>query len=152
MQIFLSVLLCFLLFQDCILPIREQKQKEYSSNDNYKTTLYNYQLEIPLLFIYKIPINDKLNLKPQIGAYVEYGLFEITNWKRDYINTNSQPDEGTYSSYFYDSPFGLLYGANVGISTFYNKYSFTLSCDISSISRLRKYPDICLFFSLGYNF
>jgi hypothetical protein len=128
------------------------KVKEYSSNNYNKETHYNYQLEIPLLFTYKFPINDKLSLKPQIGAYVAYGLFEITNWKIDYINTNTQPTEGTFTSYFYDYPFGLLFGANAGLSAFYNKYSFTLSCDISSISRLRKYPDICLFFSLGYNF
>ena len=49
----------------------------------YKVTSYNYQLEIPLLFTYKISINDKLSLKPQIGAYISYGLFEINNWQRN---------------------------------------------------------------------
>ena len=120
----------------------------------YKVTSYNYQLEIPLLFTYKISINDKLSLKPQIGAYISYGLFEINNWQRDYIGTVTPdyPTEGTYSRYFYDYPFGLLYGGNVGLSAFYNKYSFTFSCDISSYSRPQIYPDICMFFSLGYNF
>ena len=63
----------------------------------------------------------------------------------------SSPSEFSENYYFYERLY-LGFGGNIGISAFYNKYSFTLSCDISSISRLKVYPDICMFFSLGYNF
>jgi hypothetical protein len=123
----------------------------------YKEVNYNYQLEIPLLFTYKIPINEKLSLKPQIGAYISYGLFQIIKGKRDYLGIVSQnyPTEYTSYHYFYeDNSFSLSYGGNLGLSAFYNKYSFTLSCDVGSLfgSRLLHYPDICMFFSLGYTF
>ena len=124
---------------------------------------YNYQLEFPLLFTYKITINDKFSLKPQIGAYVSYTMFARTNEKRDYtsnilINT---PPEFPIDYYFYDD-FYLGFGGNVGLSAFYKKYSFTLSCDVGYNNHPKNttenfyfdydYPDICMYFSLGYNF
>ncbi|MBP1629700.1 MAG: hypothetical protein H6Q15_593 [Bacteroidetes bacterium] len=129
-----------------------------------KVTHYNYQLEIPLLFTYNIPINEKLTLKPQIGAYVSYTIFGRINEKIDYVGgyLNAPTDKETSKDYFfYDGNyFGL--GGNVGLSAFYNKYSFTLSCDVGdSFNKFKRvyyseygyyYPDICMFFSLGYNF
>ncbi|MDD3668287.1 MAG: outer membrane beta-barrel protein, partial [Bacteroidales bacterium] len=47
---------------------------------------YNYQLEFPLLFSYKITINDKLTLKPHIGAFLSYTIFGRTNEKRHYTS------------------------------------------------------------------
>jgi len=128
----------------------------------FKETHYNYQLEIPLLFTYKIPINEKLTLKPQIGAFVSYTIFGRINGERDYlymINPNS-PTEISENYYFYER-FYLGFGGNLGLSAFYNKYSFTLSCDVgypnnegtdSAYERDGNYPNICMFFSLGYNF
>jgi len=129
----------------------------------FKETHYNYQLEFPFLFTYKIPINEKLNLKPQIGAYVSYTMFARTNEKRDYSFSvaPNPPSEVSEDYYFYDGIY-LGFGGNVGISAFYNKYSFTISCDVGYNGHPRShtefsyanynYPDICMFFSLGYNF
>ena len=129
----------------------------------FKETHYNYQLEFPFLFTYKIPINEKLTLKPQIGAYVSYTMFARTNEKRDYSFSvaPNPPSKLSEDYYFYDG-FYLGFGGNVGISAFYNKYSFTLSCDVgynghpNSYTELSyanyNYPDICMYFSLGYNF
>lgn len=129
----------------------------------FKETHYNYQLEFPFLFTYKIPINEKLNLKPQIGAYVSYTMFARTNEKRDYSFSvaPNPPSEVSEDYYFYDGIY-LGFGGNVGISAFYNKYSFTISCDVGYNNHPRShtefsyanynYPDICMYFSLGYNF
>lgn len=129
----------------------------------FKETHYNYQLEFPFLFTYKIPINEKLNLKPQIGAYVSYTMFARTNEKRDYSFSvaPNPPSEVSEDYYFYDGIY-LGFGGNVGISAFYNKYSFTISCDVGYNGHPRShsefsyanynYPDICMYFSLGYNF
>ncbi len=128
----------------------------------FKETHYNYQLEIPLLFTYKIPINEKLILKPQIGAFVSYTMFGRINSKRDYLYmiNPSSPSEFSENYYFYERLY-LGFGGNVGISAFYNKYSFTLSCDVGypnnegtdpAYEREGTFPNICLFFSLGYNF
>lgn len=132
---------------------------EFTFKENY----YNYQLEFPLLFNYKITINEKLSLKPQLGAYVSYTMFGRSNSKRNYfysIYTNP-PSELSEDYYFYNG-FYLGFGGNVGLSTIYNKYSFTLSCDVGynghpnnfteSFYTTNNYPDICMFFSLGYNF
>ena len=126
-------------------------------NYYYKVNISSYQLQIPLLFTYNISINDKIKLKPQIGGFLSYGIFGIYNEKRDYEGTDSSnyPNEITSYHYFYDHHFFLDYGGNIGLSIFYNKYSFTLSCDVGSLSRssfYSNYPDICMFFSLGYNF
>ena len=129
----------------------------------FKETHYNYQLEFPFLFTYKIPINEKLNLKPQIGAYVSYTMFARTNEKRDYSFSvaPNPPSEVSEDYYFYDGIY-LGFGGNVGISAFYKKYSVTLSCDVGYNGHPRShtefsyanynYPDICMYFSLGYNF
>ncbi|MDD2192059.1 MAG: outer membrane beta-barrel protein [Bacteroidales bacterium] len=129
---------------------------------DFKETHYNYQLEIPLLFTYKITLNEKLTLKPQIGAFVSYTMFERINIKRDYfysIYTNP-PSEISEDYYFYDDIY-LGFGGNLGVSAFYNKYSFTLSCDVGYSNyevtsyfyeSEGNYPNICMFFSLGYNF
>ena len=122
----------------------------------FKETHYNYQLEIPLLFTYKIPINEKLILKPQIGAFVSYTMFGRVNTKLDYFFSYdpNPPSEISEDYYFYDGIY-LGFGGNLGVSAFYNKYSFTLSCDVSNLFETRfysNYPDICMFFSLGYNF
>ncbi|MDD2192057.1 MAG: porin family protein [Bacteroidales bacterium] len=127
-------------------------------NYYYKVNISSYQLQIPLLFTYNISINDKIKLKPQIGGFLSYEIFGIYNEKRDYEGTDSSnvPNEMTSYYYFYDDYFILTYGGNIGLSIFYNKYSFTLSCDVGSLFETRlsysNYPDICMFFSLGYNF
>lgn len=123
----------------------------------FEGTNYNYQLEIPLLFTYKIKINEKFSLTPQIGAFVSYTIFGRKNEKRDYINSIilETPPDYPIDYYFYDD-FYLGFGGNIGISAFYNKYSFTISCDAGYSNNetlsYNNYPDICLFFSLGYNF
>ena len=129
----------------------------------FKGTHYNYQLEIPLLFTYKILINDKLTLNPQIGAFVSYTIFGRINEKRDYQSTIlfEIPPKYPIDYYFYNDTY-LGFGGNVGVAAFYKKYSFTFSCDIgynnhpNSTTEFfysnNNYPDICMFFSLGYNF
>ncbi len=123
---------------------------------DFNQTHYNYQLEIPLLFTYKITLNEKLTLKPQIGAFVSYTMFGRVNTKLDYFFSYdpNPPSEISEDYYFYDGIY-LGFGGNLGVSAFYNKYSFTLSCDVSNLFETRfysNYPDICMFFSLGYNF
>lgn len=133
------------------------------NNNHYiKTADYNCQLEIPLLFTYKIPINEKLILKPHIGAFVSYTMFVRINEKMDYLVMESPVFhiETSRDYYFYDGIY-LGFGGNLGLSAFYNKYSFTLSCDVGYNNHPRtteffysnnNYPNICMFFSLGYNF
>ncbi|MBP1629701.1 MAG: PorT family protein [Bacteroidetes bacterium] len=122
---------------------------------------YNYQLEIPLLFTYKIPINEKLTLKPQIGAYVSYTMFGRVNEKIEYVAGYPIFDKEASRDYFFYDDNYLGFGVNVGLSVFYNKYSFTLSCDAGNNHNDFRgvdffdyiyYPNICMFFSLGYNF
>jgi len=128
---------------------------------NLKETHYNFQLEIPLLLAYKIPINKEVTLKPQIGVYFSYTMFGRINSKYNYYFSYdpNPPSEITQDYYFYDD-FYLGLGGNIGLSAFYNKYSFTISCDVGSSNKElapsyefnKSYPDICMFFSLGYNF
>ena len=126
-----------------------------------KVTHYNYQLEIPLLFTYNIPINEKLTLKPQIGAYVSYTMFGRVNEKIEYVAGYPIFDKVASRDYFFYDDNYLGFGVNVGLSVFYNKYSFTLSCDAGNNHNDFRgvdffdyiyYPNICMFFSLGYNF
>lgn len=138
--------------------------KSTAGNNNHyiNSVTYNYQLEIPLLFTYKIPINEKLSLKPQLGAFVSYTMFGRINEKIYFIVMESPTSniETSKDYYFYDDIY-FGFGGNIGLSAFYNKYSFTLSCDvgysnhpttIKFIYPNNNYPDICMFFSLGYNF
>lgn len=129
---------------------------------DFKDIHYNFQFQIPLLFTYKIPINDKVTLKPQIGVYFSFTMLERINSKRVWYFSYSPnpPSESTYDYYYHDGHYGG-FGANVGLSTFYNKYSFTLSCDVGHANNsesLSSYvndvniPHICLYFSLGYDF
>ncbi|MFA7082280.1 MAG: porin family protein [Bacteroidales bacterium] len=144
-------------FADKGTKIDAYAEPSHGYNYYYKVNISSYQLQIPLLFTYNISINDKIKLKPQIGGFLSYGIFGIYNEKRDYEGTDSSnyPNEMTSYHYFYDHHFFLDYGGNIGLSIFYNKYSFTLSCDVGSLSGssfYSNYPDICMFFSLGYNF
>lgn len=117
----------------------------------------NYQLEVPLLFTYKIPLNSNVSLKPQIGAFFAYTLFGNIEDERVYYR-GKQTNSKNYS--VSDGVFGI--GANAGISVFYNKFSVTYSCDFGISSKeegystfyyeVGNYPDICMFLSLGYNF
>ncbi len=125
----------------------------------FEGTDYKYQLEIPLLFTYKIKINEKSSLKPQIGVYLSYGILGISKEKRYYDEgavSSGCPTEFTYYSHFYDKNGSFWgYGGNIGLSIFYNKFSYTFSCDVGYLDyivRPTEYPDICMFFSLGYNF
>ncbi|HBN05124.1 MAG TPA: hypothetical protein DD434_04955 [Bacteroidales bacterium] len=128
---------------------------------NLKETHYNFQLEIPLLLAYKIPINEKVTLKPQIGVYFSYTMFGRINSKYNYYFSYdpNPPSEITEDYYFYND-FYLGLGGNIGLSAFYNKYSFTISCDAGFSNNegtilsyeIENYPDICIYFSLGYNF
>ncbi|MDY4789862.1 MAG: outer membrane beta-barrel protein [Bacteroidales bacterium] len=129
----------------------------------FKETHYNYQLEFPFLFTYKFPINEKLTLKPQIGAYVSYTMFARTNEKRDYsFSFDPNPPSKLSEDYYFYNGLYLGFGGNMGISALYNKYSFTLACDVGYNGHPRShtefsyanynYPDICMYFSLGYNF
>lgn len=131
-------------------------------NNYVKAVNHDYQLEIPLLFTYKIPINEKLTLKPQIGAFVSYTIFGRINEKMDYLDMGSPIYhlETSRDYYFYDDIY-IGFGANLGLSAFYNKYSFTLSCDVGYNNHPcttvffysnSSYPNICMLFSLGYNF
>ena len=138
-------------------------KKASVGNDYYiKVMDYNYQLEIPLLFTYRIPINEKLTLKPHIGAFVSYTMFGRIYEEMGYLVMGSPifHIETSRDYYFYDDIY-LGLGGNVGLSVFYNKYSFTLSCDVGYNNHPRtteffypnnNYPNICMFFSLGYNF
>lgn len=145
-------------FADKGTKIEGYIQPGHGYNYYNKVNISSYQLQIPLLFTYNISINDKIKLKPQIGGFLSYEIFGIYNEKRDYEGTDSSnvPNEMTSYYYFYDDYFILTYGGNIGLSIFYNKYSFTLSCDVGSLFETRlsysNYPDICMFFSLGYNF
>lgn len=131
-----------------LLPV-----ESYSFNE----TINNYQIELPLLFTYKIPLNSNISLKPQIGAYFAYTIFGKMKDERVY-NTGNKTISKNYS--VSDGIFGI--GANVGISVLYNKFSFTYSCDFgisnkdegysTFYSEVVNYPDICMFLSLGYNF
>ena len=115
----------------------------------------NYQLEMPLLFTYKIPLNSNLSLKPQIGAYLAYTLFGNIKDERVY-STGKKTNSKNYS--VSDGIYGV--GANAGISVLHNKFSFTYSCDFGFLNHedgyvfyeVGNYPDICMFLSLGYNF
>jgi hypothetical protein len=125
----------------------------------YKETRDNYQLEIPLLIAYRIPLTKNISLKPQFGAFFSYTLFGNTKTEYNYTNTGriSNVSSNDYAS---DGFYSI--GANAGLSVFYNKFSFTYSCDLGYsnetrletiiTSNLSNYPDICMFFSLGYNF
>lgn len=118
---------------------------------------YSYQLQVPLLFTYNIPINDKIKLKPQIGVYLSYRILGIYNEERDYVGTVSSdyPTELTSYHYFYEKNGSMWgHGGNIGLSIFYNKFSYTFSCDVGDSNDVLspEYPDICMFFSLGYNF
>ena len=129
------------------------------SNYTFELTNYSYQLQVPLLLTYNILINDKINLKPQIGVYLSYGILGISKEKRYYDEgafSSGYPTEFTYYSHFYDKNGSFWgYGGNIGLSIFYNKFSYTFSCDVGYLDyivRPTEYPDICMFFSLGYNF
>lgn len=128
-------------------------------NYTYKETKINYQLEIPLLIAYRIPLNKNISLKPQLGAFFSYTLFGNSKAEYNYTNTGKT---NNVSSNDYASDGFFAIGANAGLSVFYNKFSFTYSCDIGYSNEIRRetiitsdlsnYPDICMFFSLGYNF
>lgn len=127
----------------------------------FEGTHRNYQLEIPLLFTYSIPINEKLTLKPQMGAFLSYTVFGRINEERKYVSMVTTPPEFPMYYYFYDGNYWGI-GGNAGLSALYNRYSFTVSCDVGYTNHSNaqsdflyddtQYPDICIVFSLGYDF
>ncbi len=129
---------------------------------SFKTTYNDYQLELPVLFTYKIPLNENLSLKPQIGFYVSYTLLMEMEESRVYSRDYASNPETNVTIIDHASDKIINIGANAGVSLFYKNYSFTYSCDAGYPNRnhyLRDvwnapsdYPDICMFFSLGYNF
>ncbi len=136
---------------------------DYISQDHfyYNSTLSDYQLELPLLFTYKILINKNITLKPQLGLFVSYSIYSKFEETRDYIKIVEESHDYVSYSYVSASYYVYNFGANAGISVFYNKFSFTYSCDFGYSSSMRPskyfeiggyYPDICMYFTLGYNF
>lgn len=127
-----------------------------------KTTYDDYQLELPLLFTYKIPLNENISLKPQIGFYVSYTLLMEMEESRVYSRDYASNPETNVTIIDHASDKIINIGANAGVSLFYKNYSFTYSCDAGHSTRndyIRDarnapidYPDISMFFSLGYNF
>lgn len=127
----------------------------------FEGTHRNYQLEIPLLFTYRIPVNENFTLKPQIGAFVSYTVFGRINEERKYVNAVTTPPPFPMDYYFYDGNC-LGFGGNAGVSAVCNGYSFTVSCDVGYNNRPNTVsdflysdsnaPDICILFSLGYDF
>lgn len=127
----------------------------------FEGTHHNYQLEIPLLFTYRIPVNENFTLKPQIGAFVSYTVFGRINEDRKYVSMVTAPPEFPMYYYFHDGNY-WGFGGNAGLSALYNRYSFTVSCDVGHNNRPNtqsnflyydsRNPDICVLFSFGYDF
>lgn len=132
--------------------------KSFIDNYNYYINIneYYYHLEIPLLFTYNIPIDEKLTIKPQLGPFISYALFSKLYGESTYLFSDSFKEYSEYESYLKDFIFSI--GGNVGFTAYYKKkYSFTLSSDIGylvdgSSNNFKNRPDISMFFSLGYSF
>lgn len=127
-----------------------------------KTLQYNLNyLEMPLLAVFQIPLNDKINIEFQTGLYFAYGVNGESEFERldfsssDIINRTiieKQPTFKDNNLEFERFDCGINVGFGLNIHNFYIGISDEVGLKNITPTHYYKYHHNCFSVNLGYNF